>query len=234
MQEKRREKAQCWRSKSQALRQTVMSRGLINGTAISNGMLSWKVSHREPPASLLTDSQERKEEGREDGRKRREGRKRGKALCPGPCQLPFANDLGKGIMIFHSAEICQVSSNITGTGRWQWSEANAVHYFSPPSPPTHFAETEHSLFYHHCCPTPLSMYCWDKKTSLIVLHQWGASQLGKNPYLEDSRRWKRYHGRHSEMSMNAAIGSIFPRALCRREPLLKLGPCWLQSHLSCR
>lgn len=135
MQEKRREKAQCWRSKSQALRQTVMSRGLINGTAISNGMLSWKVSHREPPASLLTDSQERKEEGREDGRKRREGRKRGKALCPGPCQLPFANDLGKGIMIFHSAEICQVSSNITGTGRWQWSEANAVHYFSPPSPP---------------------------------------------------------------------------------------------------
>lgn len=66
---------------------------------------------------LLAVSQERKEEGEEEGRKRAGGGEEGKAFYPDPRQFPFANDLGKGIRIFPSVETCQVPSHITRAGR---------------------------------------------------------------------------------------------------------------------
>lgn len=205
-----------------------MTRGLINGTAISNGMLSWKVSHREPPALPLTDSQERKEEGREEGRRGQEGRKRGQAFCPDPCQFPFANDSGKGVMIFHSEEICQVSGNTTRTGDDNGPKANAFRYFCPPTPPPpHILQKDGAPFIIPPPPSPrpiVKHYCGGQKTSVMVWNQRGASQLHKKYLFVRVRRWKRYPGRHSQMSMNAAVGCILPT-------FLKLGPCGLWSRL---
>lgn len=56
---RRNRRGSCRRDGAQRARpcgEAVMSAGLINRPAISNGMLSWSCSHREPPASLLVDS----------------------------------------------------------------------------------------------------------------------------------------------------------------------------------
>lgn len=59
----------------------------------------------------------------EEGRKRAgEGEEGQGSLHSYPCQFPFANNFGKGIMIFHSVEICQVSNHITLPLRLQWFE----------------------------------------------------------------------------------------------------------------
>lgn len=170
MQEKRRESHSAGAQRARPCGKPVTTRGLINGTAISNGMLSWKVSHREPPALPLTDSQERKEEGREEGRRGQEGRKRGQAFCPDPCQFPFANDSGKGVMIFHSEEICQVSGNTTRTGDDNGPKANAFRYFCPPTPPSppHSAERGSILYcnHHHRRLNPLSNTTADARRHL--------------------------------------------------------------------
>lgn len=73
------------------------------------------------------------------GRRRgREGEKKGNALHPYPCQFPFANSFGKGIMIFHSVEICHVSNHITPF-LWENSGLKADFSFtSIPFPPFPF------------------------------------------------------------------------------------------------
>lgn len=56
---RRNRRGSCRRDGAQRARpcgEAVMSAGLINRPAISNGMLSWSCSHGEPPASLLVDS----------------------------------------------------------------------------------------------------------------------------------------------------------------------------------
>lgn len=63
-------------------------------------------------------SQPGKEGRRKGGRKERAGGGgEGGAFYPDPRQFLFANDLGKGIMIFPSVETCQVPSHITRAGR---------------------------------------------------------------------------------------------------------------------
>lgn len=71
------------------------------------------------------------------GRRRgREGEKKGNALHPHPCQFPFANSFGKGIMIFHSVEICHVSNHITPS--YERTAVWRLTFLLPQSPFPHF------------------------------------------------------------------------------------------------
>lgn len=126
----------------------------------------------------------RKKEGRKEGRGQ-EGRKRGQAFCPDPCQFPFANDSGKGVMIFHSEEICQVSGNTTRTGDDNGPKANALRYFCPPTPPPppHSAERRSILYFTTSTHPIVKHYCGGQKTSRMVLNQRGASRLHKKKIL---------------------------------------------------
>jgi hypothetical protein len=115
----------------------------------------------------------RKKEGRKEGRGR-EGERRGKALHPDPRQFPFANDLGKVIMIFPSVETCQVPSHITRAGRWQ---CLPLHQHPPPV----FAERVSSILYF---VTKASPHC---QTVLLRLEDYGGLSQWEDSRLKNKQ-----------------------------------------------
>lgn len=96
----------------------------------------------------------------------------------------------------------------------------------PQLHPTFCRKTEHPLLYHHHRRlAPLSNTTAEARRHLwwFEINEEPPNFIKKYLFVR-VRRWKRYPGRHSQMSMNAAVGCILPT-------FLKLGPCGLWSRL---